>query len=389
MENWQLFIDESGELVHRRSVNVVTGLLIQEPSAKILDQRLRQSLGEVFPRIPYPPHASHLNIPASRIAGHALTPAAETPRDKELARRIHPAHQAVVNAEAPTLAEFKQALTEKRWPKYDAIQACNSWLADRERPLFLALRQLAEEQRLAMGALLQDMCDSYGPQRLFLVGAASVRKDGASENLQGQDLYMVLLQELFNRMVALLRSRDGKKRIVHVQVARRMVKGGRRPLRNLLAPDISAARAKALGFPHLAPDTPELSPPLRLITGAPVDLNHDSEAHPGLVLADHLSNRLFGALISCRSTGWENLTSAASSRFAIPLESIMRGGALQEALPGMATDGKPSLAVRGAFSGMESPDLAEVSPPWARDQAEAWIIAAQACRGASGRGGEA
>lgn len=155
------------------------------------------------------------------------------------------------------------------------------------------------------------------------------------------------------------------------------------------APDLAAIRARALGFPHLAPKVPELSPPLRMITGRPVDLNHDQTAHPGLVLADHLSNRLFGALCSSQTHGWERLKVEAGFRFAVPLETVMRGAALKDLLPGLASDGRPSAAVRGAFGGVVPPDLTNVTPPWAREQAEAWVAAALSCRGAAGRGGQA
>ena len=58
MEIWQLFIDESGEHVHRRDVNVVTGLLIQEPDQGRLGDVLRPTVSRVYPLVPYPPLAA-------------------------------------------------------------------------------------------------------------------------------------------------------------------------------------------------------------------------------------------------------------------------------------------------------------------------------------------
>jgi len=58
---WQLFLDESGKFRRGDDTVVVAGVLVRVGHQQKFQQVLRELLDNVFPGVPYPPHATELN----------------------------------------------------------------------------------------------------------------------------------------------------------------------------------------------------------------------------------------------------------------------------------------------------------------------------------------
>lgn len=377
MDTWQLFIDESGSFGSRAEPNLVTGLLVNEPWNDELPTALHGALHDGLPLVPYPPHATDLRIPVSRVAAARLYGEPRTTRDEAVARRLAAVADAIRTSDSAAPQGFCMALDEGSWPDQGRLRRCDSWLRAAHPEHHALLRGLVDEQDAAMRSLFDCLAKHYGPQRCFVVGAANEVSNAPIDDTPDPDLYLQLLEALFERLVALLRSRSGPIRVVRIHAAVRNVRRGfvaARKTSPLSMQALADVARRALQFPIEGVPTPGVPSVLRFVAHEPKSANSDAKVHPGVVLADYLSNRLWGAIQA--HADWATLREGAIRRFSLDVRAVAATLAPAGPLPAIASDGLARAAVRDAFDGGRPQGLSGLEPRWVGQQAAYWIQAA-------------
>ncbi|OJT25043.1 hypothetical protein BO221_11715 [Archangium sp. Cb G35] len=357
---WVLSIDESGDFDTPNEHVCVGGLLLQEADSFRLAQVLRAKLEEVYPHLPYPPHATELHRLSCHLVGwRSLSPArrAEVPREFEepltraeqrvLAEAGLPPELAVVPGQAPPR------------PKLPALVRCDTWLRMRAEAsdALQAVRWTAQGR---MKRLLEELSRLYSGGCLTVAAAESM---GAVPG-PFTDRYLNLLVALFQRTIALLRSFQ-KPVYLSIRTATRHVlrpTGGRT---SLTRADVHQAFNEALRISGIGT-------PIHTVVVPPEDYSSVS-VHPGLVLADHLMNQL---RVQLTPRSWEVLAQGfwKSTGVAVELPDPLSG----QPLPTVSANGAPRAFLEAAFTGQPLPGLSGVQPAWAVDEARLWLSALEA-----------
>ncbi|TFH65997.1 MAG: hypothetical protein E4G90_05445 [Gemmatimonadales bacterium] len=104
------------------------------------------------------------------------------------------------------------------------------------------------------------------------------------------------------------------------------------------------------------------------------DANHDSDCHPGIVLADYISYRAYCALRDSKKQNISKLSSVSSSfRFRVPLPLERTPGLGSEVLPTLAATGRAREAILAAYLPEEKEDpLTGLKPTWMAEQSILW-----------------
>jgi hypothetical protein len=353
-ERWLLYIDESGEFEEGQLDSLVLGVLVRGVEPATFKDRLRERLAQLFPNVPYPPHAAHLNLTASRpwyAMRHQpmapLDPAVAAARDF-LAKATH--------RDARALQAKARSAGEATW---DELRRASDLLA-REAPQIhpsLAALHLAESARF------RDFCR----EDLQIVAAVAPREhDAAAESIAPpalrHDRYVATMETLLERVVALLGPHGDERVEVHVRIA------GRNVHEDLYGPRVPLAPR------HVAATASRVTAQSRVTFFLPADYvaarveRYDEHVHPGLVLADHYANSLRRRLLQTPCRGWPRVVRSCHDSLGIDLNFPARDFAPAR-MPGVAAAGPARAYVRGLRAEL----TAHAEPrQWARDQASIW-----------------
>lgn len=389
-ESWILYVDESGSPDDPDDVHVVAGLLLRDTETPALEARLRTALGDVFPLWPWPPHASELNFPASRVAAALRAPPSldESVDAGRLRARVEPLKVLIQTSSEPIALGFLAAV--ERWAggarlDYDALRMADGWLRGVAARPWQALREECDRQEQRMQELLSDIGARYGSGDAAVLVAASLRGSPAAptrglpattRHSIRRDRYVRSLELVLERAALLLRGGQDR-RTTWLRVATRDIQIVGITPRNRFGVPL---------YPHFVGDIvttavehpdgldPATRARLRLVPiGSPN--RYDSTAHPGLVLADWIANRARRALADLPLEADPAEALAAHGALGaidrpLPLHLVPRRGG--GPLPTAGTEGPAQRAVRDTFDGRPAdPDL--ITPRWARELARPWI----------------
>ncbi len=356
MPAWLLFIDESGNFSNPDDDVVVGGWLVRAYDTDQLRAALRERLDASLPTIPFPPHAAHLDIPASR----ALLRGPASSADPACVESL----RALGLAPTEIAAIVQRARESQRLPTVSDLRKVDAWLRRHHQALWRQLaerRDREEHQRLTLHAALALAADARGS---FAVAAFDrARSRGRSE----RERYEGLLRACVERVAVLVGTR-GSFSSVHLRVAERDLSDGN-----------TIRRLDVTRVEHVLQTA---SPTLKL-SGARALVRQvgpfDANTHPGVVIADHLVNRF--RRIARSAATWRALADdfEVTTRMAIEAAS---GRVEGELLPAATDDGGAHASVLAALAsdGPHSAQGADEKPGWLREQAAAWIAASEGWR---------
>lgn len=372
--SWLLFLDETGDFDDPAAAVAIAGLLVQETHPAML-AGLRAPIAALNPVVPYPPHASMLNLSLAHwVAWSRAAPAARAAHwradwmataDRELAG-------------STWLAKVLATPLQRGNEWYAALQQIDAMLPSRAPGAARLLEAVRGEHEHRMVSFLDALAGRYGPERCLAVAAAEAPGiDGG-----GSDRYLSLLRVVMERVLLLLRSRPAARHRVRVLAAGRHVEASPFPRRiDLRSRDVADAIRAAERFPLDAPPAGGPDAWVHLVPESPQP--YDAQVHPCLVLADFVANRLGWPLRRCSS--WPALSDDVRRRTALPAEAAPRWLAPARPCPTIAAAGPAGEVVRALFGGeldrggaLQSLRDRKVRPGWAREQAERWIDVAPA-----------
>ncbi len=375
---WNLYVDESGSSYDPNDLLVVVGIALNDPESPASTARLRRELERVYPVCPWPPHASSLNINASRLAAHLLVP--EAPGETAQARLLRglvrePCRRAQSSSDS-SLDGFQRAIQQGRFPAFDQLQACDAWLSMHFPGIWHKLSHFRAAEDRRMRALLSMLARTFAPDKLLLLVSASKVADARPVERQmgstcvKRDPYVCLAEGLFERLFCLRCAGGASVESVWARLATRNIEihGFPKPV-GLYPIYVGDIVKGAMDFPM----DPAARSSVRVIPLGPLN-RYDSTAHPLLVVADYLANRLRKFLL--RAPSLEGLERCPAlglpGQSRIPLKAVPRAAPSLGALPTIAGGGKARELVRQAFELRASPACDGITPTWARQQAEAW-----------------
>jgi len=330
---WQLFVDESGKFLDIEDRSCVFGFLSRVPT-QMMEARVRKSLEEAFPEIPWPYHANLLNRTASWLFWAALTLSPLTYR------------AIAVLSGAPEQAKglierIKSAIDAGEEPAYDDLKRIEKLFEYVDG--YREFRNAAKERRNAFLSLIRRALevDAPGSHSAMLTILGTPRGEKIA-----RDSYLSGLTVLLERTAQALALYEGT-HVVDLHVATRDVF------------DPVLERSVKLNRSHLEFASKNAHLPLdkvRFSLNATLPFRH---ATAGLMIADILCNRAYKTRsqpLDCLHRTLDAFgVNTAHDKFSFFAST---GVARDEILRGPHAD----------FDKLEA-----VKPDWAREQAIAWI----------------
>jgi hypothetical protein len=356
-ERWLLYIDESGGFEEGQLDPLVLGVLAPGVESPAFVKTLREKLAQIFPGVPYPPHATELNLAAAR-PWYAMSERPRTPLDPAVAA----ARDFLQRSEHRDARALHRALRDRQDASWEQLSRASDLLAREASATHKSLTHLHLGQR----ARLRAFCS----EGLAVVAAIAPRQlDAATDRITPptlcKDRYVATMAALLDRVVALLRPQGHERVEVHMRIAGRHIHEDSFGDRVHLAPrhvravaGVVSAGARVTFF--LPADYPE----------ARVE-PFDTNVHPGIVLADHLSNSLRDHLKAAKGRPWDTVVQQCRDELRIDL-TVAAPAFASAPMPGLAAAGSAREFIEGAI-----PSLTEHAEPrrWARDQAALWRAA--------------
>ncbi len=357
-----LFVDETGDFRTPDSHGAVVGLVAPTNAQGLLLEGLEDELRQVFVGLPWPPHATELNIPIAHAVRALELGGGKLPRPlKKLVHRVAKPLKKHVGGSLP-----KQA-------RRDQLKDWDNWLAAHHPGLRQELVGLRDRREAGLARVLRGL----GAQGAWVLVAAT-RVDPQDEPAEpGQlvrDAYVRALRLLLERLHALSWSSAGGRQMaaricdrnVRVQGLPRAV-----PLSRVFLEDITR---EATGHPALDPsDARRDSFHLDISPGRTVFRGDDLPA--GVVLTDWLANRAGRVLNAKAKKDWTRVTERLDHQVLHGLARSRRM-ALCPGLPALTTlahDGSPRAVEHQAFNASGPVGTGHLKPEWARVQAEQWV----------------
>ncbi|TNF24480.1 MAG: hypothetical protein EP329_24850 [Deltaproteobacteria bacterium] len=358
-DEWQLWVDESGDFDAEHGDVVVAGLLVRADVAAVADRTLRRALQAAAPDCPWPLHATLTR----RLSMYVLWPVhAATRRGTKLDPLTRDALSVLEHYAEKPLARALTALNKNREPSADVLDTLDLWLD--EGAYSRALKERRATVRLAISRTLEAVGKSAGDDRIWSVAAAeAVVGDAYGQPLD--DRYLSLLACALYRTRNILLQRPGH-HIVRVLASERGVhprRGAERePLRQR---HVAWASLAAAWSTDLTVTRGDASVELR-----PCRTYKYEDAPSPFVVADWLAN---ACLYPC-STDWgiRDLTGRLRDRLALPCDVA--------GLATIAASGAAWSRERAAERGAPLAALTD-GKRWSREQATAWAAALATERG--------
>jgi hypothetical protein len=356
---WQLFVDESGQFTPG-AVGVVAGLLVCGRDTDAALAALRALLAQATPNVTWPPHASTLNIAGS----WAVFAADGAKAAIDALNRRH----AIADAEAERRAlvvKLEDARTRGGWNPPDrrvraVMTEVDRWLQRHARAAYGALLKLRDENERLRAEAQRDLGGCYGGS--CVAAGAWGRSDDPGEQPADVDAYLQRLATLVERAAAALRLIDTTTRhtlLVYVAARDIETRGGPVPMTTAHLRRTFELVTRPRVSPAITVDLVPM-PPQR----------YDHRVHPGIVVADHLANRMAYELSLSAQRDWSQVSTRVDDATGLPCELRTRAGDL----PLIAADGVFASALRSRWHGDPAPPVPAV-PPWAREQYDVWRAA--------------
>jgi hypothetical protein len=380
MNDWLLYIDESGDLEDEGKVACVGGLLLQERDAAKVGDVLRKLLEAVYPHVRYPPHAADLNLAAGHLAAWMLArvphPLAERLGNAE---RMFEAHLSEMG-HAPSVNPFLNALARREMPAFRDLALCNAWMAQFATDALAALEEVRRECDERLVSSLAQAADRLRSRRRELVLLAAVdmgRTVPLPDGRPTEERYLRLLRVLFEKAYLVLR--DGApgphpRQELRVTVAGRGVQGATRPI---TVEDVEREKLAAAAFPLYPPSAGDSC---RIVNfRVAVQRRYDGTAPAGIVFADFLMNRLRQELRQ-EYARWSDIERGLARKTGLPA-SVPPRIDVGVRRPTVAVDRAPWRLITDAFrlAGANEPiaaatslDVALLQPSWAKDCVRSW-----------------
>lgn len=364
-ECWQLFLDESGDFDVPGEPVVVGGWLVRLQDSPRLVDAIKRQLCSAVPSAAYPQHASECRLPASRVVNLLRLRRARRQKPESWEAEVEPAiEKLLASAGHAAVAPILSAIEQDRKVRYDDLAACSDWLVTEHPDEAARLQRLVQNERRALFSFLGQVPKDDA----FVVAAYDAADDGSPG-----DRYLRLLEGVFERILALFRSNDVI-RTVRAHVLVRDVELPGLPEMALRSRDVADRVRAAERFPLLVPPPQCADDRVRIVPEVPS--RWAETMHPGLVVADWLSNRLWGSLQNAdtQSLRWDRVRSTIKK--GVRLEPMARFCSSAEPidLPTLAVQGDPRRAIVDAFAGAKQPLDATTCPTtWWREQSNLWI----------------
>ncbi len=368
-ERWSLFLDESGDFSNGVT-SWVGGVLVEASAAALGRRKLPEEFERIYGPGPYPPHASHQNIPAAAALHAAWVPRG---RASVLAEGALAAERrAELRAAADVLAAGagSDVLAKVRAgarPSYDDLQHADDVLQEEAPHLRHVLSHLQGERQRQMGDLVARLFGRL-EGRASYVGALGDGGAPGPETAPGhvrEDAYVRALSVVAERVARL-----GGDVVIDVHVLTRDVEVGGFPKPLALNAHFvrqlaEAACARVGGRVRFRP-----APAIQRYADHPSD---DLPFHPMLAIADWVTNRVRPVLHKHHHS-WATVTNTLVARSIAPSEAALnrrvRGRERLGPLPTIAAAGPLEAAVRDAFAGQPEGALppgsttCRASPRW-------------------------
>jgi hypothetical protein len=372
--SWVLFLDESGQFERVTEPVCIAGLLLQEQRWSAM-KPLRREIARANPLVPYPPHATDLNLAATHLALWQLATLGAQ-QGHPFARQFRSAAGALRSLAAPPVRRFHQGVARGRLPRWDDLASVNMLLQRGHARCFAELGAVVDWSDEAYVSVIHNLRETYGDERCFVVAAADHGAFDESDS-PAEDRYLELLVVLLERVFALLRTRPPARHFVAVVPAVRDVMGVAGVPAPLSQADVERCIARATRFPL---DPPSDGPDEYVRMNAEIPQEYDERVAPGIVLADLVANRL-NRLAAARPP-WGQLGRETISRTGLRIEATPRVQPDAAPHPTLAADGEARRIIGQAFelvcveratSAAATIGTATVPAGWERDQAQSWV----------------
>lgn len=317
MTHWSLFMDESGRFGQDRGA-VVAGLLVEAPLTHALGVAIKAALSLDDEGIAWPPHSWMLNGAAKLRQG-------ESEGKVTLSKARATFLKRATDAEIDAFLEGARASIREGLGSLRERTGANVWV---------------------VGAV----CDPAGPVPGTMYG--QVEADG----------YVDALGAVFARVTLLLRD-AANPMIVETFVAERNVIHAQLGVPMKLGP---------LYVRQIATAVTRQIPGGDSVIFAPASVGYYERAHPGVVAADHVVNRLFRKVTNPIHGPWPDVATEVAATVGIPIARPRRARP-SPALPLLAAAGSPHAAVLAAANEAALAPLPPHGATWITDQATAWI----------------
>lgn len=363
-EEWTLYVDETGKFDDPEDTCAVVGFLVAVEDEAAFAQVLKKSLEQVYPRTPYPPHATDLWQPSTVLAGWILThDRAPDPRADGAALDRLGAY--ALEAPRPELSGFQAAIAERRMPTRDEALKADAILETAAGADFDAVRDYGEVLRKRRKELFHLLAQGLGRGRGFISESAEPREFTSAEG-EPRDRYLRLLTILLERVLCFLRRPRPVRLSLWVAERGRMDEK-----RKVSAADVAYALERARAHPRLAANLLE-------VEAGPIEVQdyRRPTVSPGIVIADAVGNL---TRLLARSRSWPAYVKDARRRVALPFDAAT--GSDGTILPAVTPTGPSRAALWAHLAGTPVPGASDAEPGWALDQLSLWIAATTPKRG--------
>jgi hypothetical protein len=378
MASWLLFVDESGNFDGREGPVSLGGLLLQHDSLPTIGRGLRLGVEKIYPHVPYPPHATELNLAAGHLASWRLWPVQSIYSGQLENANLEFEKALRIEGASPLLQGFLNAECERKRPKFPSLQGCDQWM-QANAPKAMAI---LEEVRDASSRNMVDFLSNASSvlfnrnRRCILTGVVECGRHEWDGSTSSVDRYLDLLRTLFEEVFLFLRDGPpgvGTAHSIAVRVASRRIYDAARAL---TVSDIDEQVRCASVFP-LYPsqgghDTIEVE--------AQIEPKYDGNAHAGVVVADFLCNKL-RRVARDGTAEWLVVRQAVKGATGLSPDVVPSVDPNRRTKPAVAAQGASWTAITHAFArGMAeavgtagSPDSAtSLAPGWPRDCVDSW-----------------
>ncbi len=387
-EDWLLYVDESGQFDSGGAAPpteplVVGGFLLRGSEHPDHVLALRTEIERIFPTASWPPHASVLRVPASRVWLALANAGAPSPERERALAQARPAVEVVQRSRTHAAEALREAARRPGEPDYALLLAVDA-LVRRENPgAHARLVQLVRNEFAAFQAFLRHAAESVVRGNMLAVAGAGTQFEDAPAAGPGQvahDRYLDALETLFERVLMVVREQPRAANTdvrIWCRVATRGVTLGEmrpRTWPSLNAHYVAEAARRAASVPALPGRVTPRIVPSEFVT------RYDATVHPGVVLADFAANQMRHVLTGqAAHPGWAALAHGVTRALGVPPTRAVEllGG---RELPAIAAPDVPRAAVAAAFRGGEIPELAGEPMVWAREQAAAWVAEVEKAR---------
>lgn len=368
---WSLFIDESGGFSPGET-SLVAGVLVAREAAS-LDGTLREALADVWGPAPFPPHATDLRRPVSRVLYAEWAPrraGARMEPGRFWSAMRGPVRALAAALEGSAFAGRLAAIRGGAFPTWaDMVEAER---VVRTHAAYPALRKVAEDQDLAMRGLLGRVVSRLGAGSVSIVGALADGEPPGPPPARAavrEDAYVRALTAVVERVARL---GDGAEIDLRVLTRGVEVGGlGTIPMQGHFLRPLAEEAARRAG-----------ARPRFVTTAAALRYGDDADQgrpfHPMLAVADWVANRL-RHVADERPRSYDALVERLVAGGVVPAAELLTRAPILApqvgALPTIGAAGPPEAAVRAAFRGTR-PELGGPGPKWAWAQAAAWVDAA-------------